>query len=104
MLFYRIGLEDYSERYYNSFVKKGFPSETCFETEFYNDYFVRKTTTASVILKYSDMVKSVETKNHFYFDYPQRNTVIIIQKDKCNSELIDFIRKKCYQLEQKMKD
>jgi len=39
------------------------------------------------------MVKSVDTKTHFYFDYPQRNTIIIIQKDKCDSELIDFIRK-----------
>ena len=101
MLFYKIGLQECCEKHVNSYLKKLGVTHILFETEFYENYFIRKSNNASFTIKYSDITRCVENETHFYFDYPQRNTIIIIQKNKCDSDLINFIRKKFNNLEKR---
>jgi len=93
MLIYKFRLGYFAEKTFNSYLKRGIV-DTNLETEFYEDYFIRKGKTASLIIKYSDITRIVENDTNFYLEYPQKNTVIIIQKNRCDLELISFIREK----------
>lgn len=103
MLIYKLELEKMAEKTFNSYLKKGL-SDTDIETEFYEDYFIRKGKTLSLTIKYTDISRRVENDTNFYLEYPIRNTVVIIQKNKCDLELINFIREKFNNLESHSKD
>ena len=103
MLIYKFRLEYFAEKTFNSYLKKGIV-DTNLETEFYEDCFIRKGETASLTINYSDITRIVENDTNFYLEYSQRNTVIIIQKNRCDLELISFIREKFNNLENHLGD
>lgn len=93
MINYKLRLEYYAEKVFNARKKQGI-ADTKIETEFYDDYFIRKGESISLTIKYSDICKCVETDTNFYLEYPQQNTIVILQKNSCDLELVSFIRKK----------
>ena len=103
MVLYRLGLEHFAEKAFNSYLKKGL-ADTNIETEFYEDYFVRKGESLSLNIKYSDITRCIENDPNFYLECPLRNLVIIIQKNRCDLELISFIREKFSNLENHLGD
>ncbi len=62
------------------------------ETKFYDTYFIRKDEKVSLKINYSEISRCVENDTNFYLKYPQRNKIIILQKNRCSLELINFIR------------
>ena len=104
MLFYKIGLEECCEKQIKSELKKLGVTDIYYETEFYEDYFIRKSENTSLTIKYSDITRCVENETHFYFYYAQRNSIIIIQKNNCDLGLINFIREKFSNLENHLGD
>ncbi len=103
MIIYKIRLEHYAEEAFNARKKQG-PIDTNFETEFYNDYFIRKSESISFTIKYSEISRCVENDTNFYLEYPQKNIVIILQKNRCDLDLISFIRKTFENLENHIGD
>lgn len=103
ILICKFRLEHLAEKSFDSYLKRGIV-DTNIETEFYEDYFIRKGTTASLTIKYSDITRTVENDTNFYLEYSQRNTIIIIQKNRCDLELISFIREKFNNLENHLGD
>lgn len=103
MVLYKIGLEHFAEKTFNSYLKKGLV-DTNLETEFYEDYFIRKGETVSLTIKYSDITRCIENDTNFYLEYPSRNLVTIFQKNRCDLELISFIREKFSNLENHLGD
>lgn len=98
MVIYRVYLDHFAEKVFNKRMKKGLEKGIS-ETEFYDDYFIRKSETITFTIKYSEIARCVETNTNFYFEYPLRNAVMIFQKNRCDLELINFIRKKFNNLE-----
>lgn len=98
MILYKVRLEHYSEQVFNARKKQGVV-DTKFETEFYDDYFIRKGKSITLTIKYSEISRCVETDTNFYLEYPKQNAVIIIQKNRCDLELISFIRQSFNNLE-----
>ncbi len=100
---YKVRLEFFSEK---EFIKrnKGKENSAVFETEFYDDYFIRKTKKSSLTISYSEISKYIENDTNFYLEYPDRKVIIIIQKNKCDNELINFIRSKFNNLENHLGD
>lgn len=103
MILYKVRLEYYSEQVFNARKKQGI-IDTNFEIEFYDDYFIRKGESITLTIKYSEINRCVENNTNFYLEYPKQNAVIIIQKNACNLELIDFIRKTFKNLENHLGD
>lgn len=103
LIYYKVRLEPVSEKIFNDRLKRG-EIDTHFETEFYEDYFIRKGEKITFKIDYSDISRCVENDTHFYLEYPQRNTIMIIRKNNCDLELINFIRKKFKDLENHLGD
>ena len=103
MILYKVRLEYYSEEVFNARKKKGL-IDTNFVMEFYNDYFIRKGESITLKVKYSEISRCVENSTNFYLEYPKQNTIIIIQKNRCDLELINFIRKSFDNLENYIKN
>lgn len=68
--------------------------DTEFSTEFYNNFFIRKGKTISRKLYYDEINRFVETKTNIYLSVENKNLIIILQKDKCSEELINFLNEK----------
>ena len=79
-------------------------AEASGENEFYEDYIIISHKKSSVTINYSEISRCVETDTNFYLEYPSKNTVIILQKNKCDLELINFIRSKFKNLENNLGD
>ena len=103
MILYKVRIEHYSEQVFNARKKQGV-IDTKFETEFYDDYFIRKGESITLTIKYSEISRCVENDTNFYLEYPKQNSVIIIQKNRCDLELISFIRKSFDNLENNIGD
>lgn len=103
LIFYRVRLEYFAEKIFNNREKRG-EINTNYETEFYEDYFIRKAEKFSLTINYSEISRCVENDTNFYLEYPLRNMVVILQKNKCDLELINFIRNKFKNLENKLGD
>lgn len=102
-IYYKTCLESVTERFQNNRIKKGM-AEASGENEFYEDYIIISDKKSSVIINYSEISRCVETDTNFYFEYPNKNIIIIIQKNKCDLELINFIRSKFKNLENNLGD
>lgn len=102
-IYYKTCLESVTERFQNNRIKKGM-AEASGENEFYEDYIIISDKKSSVTINYSEISRCVETDTNFYFEYPNKNIIIIIQKNKCDLELINFIRSKFKNLENKLGD
>lgn len=102
-IYYKNCLESVTERFQNNRIKKGM-AEASGENEFYEDYIIISDKKSSVTINYSEISRCVETDTNFYFEYPNKNIIIIIQKNKCDLELINFIRSKFKNLENNLGD
>lgn len=103
MIISKVRLEYFAEKLFNEMKKKN-NINTKFETEVYDDCFVKKSESMSLTIKYSDISKSVETDTNFYLEYPRQNSVIIIKKENCELDLINFIRKTFENMENHLGD
>lgn len=92
MIIYKVRLEHYAEQVFNARKKQGIV-DTKFEIEFHDNYFIKKSESISLTIKYSDISRCVENDTNFYLEYPTKNAIIILQKNRCDLELISFIRK-----------
>lgn len=103
LIYYKVRIEFVSEKV---FIKsnKGKEEYNNFENEFYEDYFIRKTKKSSLKINYSEISKCIENDTNFYLKYPDRKVIIIIQKNRCDNELINFIRAKFDNLENHLGD
>lgn len=98
MIIYKLRLEHYAEKSFNSMQKKG-KYDYDFHTEFYDDYFIRQGEIETLKINYNDIDCSIETDTNFYLRFSKKNRIIIIQKELCTLELINFIRSKFKNLE-----
>lgn len=98
MLLYKVRLENIAEKSFNTMKEKK-RIDTEFHTEFFEDYVVVSGETTSYKIKYSNIEKCVETDTNFYLKWGIKNIVIIIQKNQCEIELINFIREKFKKIE-----
>lgn len=89
MILYKVKLEHYGKKMYNP--KNG---EMEIHTEFYDDYFVRQGEIETLKINYNDITRCVETDTNFYLEFKKRNRIIIIQKNRCDLEIVQFIRQK----------
>ena len=96
-------LETVIERFQNNRIKKGMV-EVNHENEFYGNFFIVSGEKSSITIDYSEISRCVENDTNFYLEYPSKNTVIILQKNKCDLELINFIRSKFKNLENNLGD
>ena len=103
LIYYKVRLESMAEKVHNARLKRG-EIEVNFETEFYEDYFIRKGEKSSVTIDYSEITRCVENDTNFYLEYAKKNMIIIIQKNRCDLELISFIRNKFSNLENNLGD
>lgn len=91
MIIYKVRLEYFAEKSFDAMKKKN-NLITNFKTEVYDNYFIKKNESMSFTVKYSDISKCIETDTNFYLEYPQQNSIIIIKKENCELDLINFIR------------
>lgn len=103
MILYKVRLEHFAEKTFNSMQKKGI-SDTEIHNEFYDDYFIRQGEIETIKINYNDIDRCVETDTNFYLRFSKRNKIIIIQKNCCDLELISFIREKFKYLENRLGD
>ena len=69
------------------------------DTEFYEEYIIRITDIQTNKIFYSDIIRAIETSTNFYLKSKSLNVTIILQKGKCDLEIISFIREKLPNLE-----
>lgn len=98
MVEYKARLDYFAEKSFNALLNKG-GVDTNIHTEFYEDYLIRRGEFVTRKFNYSDLDKCIETDTNFYFKEEQRNLIIIIQKNRCDLELLNFIRSKFDNLE-----
>lgn len=103
MILYKVRLQNFAERSFNVMVKQG-RVDTEIHTEFYDDYFIRQGESTTYKINYSDIDRSIENDTNFYLKHSKKNLIIIIQKNKCSLELIDFIRETFNKLENRIGD
>ena len=103
LVYYKICLESVAERFQNNRIKKGL-AEVNHENEFYENFFIVSGEKSSLTINYSEISRCVENDTNFYLEYSTKNMVIILQKNKCDLELINFIRSRFKNLENNLGD
>ncbi|MGN0512030.1 MAG: hypothetical protein ACI4GE_10930 [Lachnospiraceae bacterium] len=91
LLFLKFRQDAIAEKIYNFSTKKRF-SDSNQIIEFYQDFLIRKGNTLSLTIQYCDIAQCVETETNFYLEIAQKNHFVIIQKNRCEEGLIQFIR------------
>ena len=81
------------EKYYKSLKKKKI-IDTDFHIEFYEEYLIRQSENKNITIYYCDINKCFETDTNFYLLFGRRKKVIIIQKDKCDLNLMNYLKTK----------
>lgn len=103
LILYKLKFDSYSKKVFNEEKMQGSIDEHL-EFEFYDDSFIKKGDFIKSIIKYSDISRCVEDNTNFYLEYLKQNEVIIIQKKGCELELINFIREKFNNVENRIED
>ena len=103
MIIYKVRLEHFAEKSFNATKKRG-GLDGEIHTEFYEDYFIRQGETTTYKMNYEDIDRCIENDTHFYLKNKKMNKIIIIQKNSCDLELINFIRSKFENLENNLGD
>ena len=91
LIVYKIRLRKMCEKQFNKELQKN-PIDTHYTIQFYEKYIIRKINNLSKKIEYKQITKVVETNTHFYLKIAKG--VIVIPKDKCESDLLEFIRSK----------
>ena len=99
MILYKVKLEYYASKIYNP---KNMESEI--HSEFYDDYFIRQGEVETLKIYYSDINRCIETDTNIYLEFKKRNKIVFIQKNRCELELIQFIRKKFSNIDNRLGD
>lgn len=99
----KVTLGSYAEQIFKNNQKKGL-SDTYIHTEFYEDYFIRQGETVAYKIKYSDIIKYIETPENIYMKSGKKNLIVIFQKSRCTPELIQFIGGKCSNIEKHFRE
>lgn len=71
-------------------IKKTKPEKVNYILSFYEDYLIRKTENTSIKFNYNKMKRLIETDDNFYLK--MNDLIIVIHKNTCDLELINFIR------------
>lgn len=103
MIMYKVRLEHFAEKAFNASKKRDTIDDEI-HIEFYEDYFIRQGQTTTYKMNYEDIDKCIENDTHFYLKNKKMNKIIIIQKNACDLELINFIRNKFKDLENHLGD
>ena len=98
----RIG--HYTERLYNHNKKKGLIEDSTIYTKFYDNYFTRQKKNRVLKFNYEDIYSFIETETNFYLKTKNNDITIIIQKNRCSSELIEFIRERFKNIKNNIED
>jgi len=93
MLVYKLRIKKMAEKTFIRTNKNG-TYDTEFSTQFYEEFFVRKGKSISRKINYEEINMFVETKTNIYMSVENKNLIIILQKDKCSEELIEFLNQK----------
>lgn len=95
----------YYKKNFNNVIEKDFKKNEVknninnnYSIDFFEDYLYLKNEVGAKNFYYKDIIRSVETDTNFYLENVDRN-IIIIQKNECELELINFIRDKLKELE-----
>ena len=99
MILYKVKLEYYAKKIFNP---QNMESEI--HSEFYDDYFIRQGEIETLKIYYSDINRCIETDTNFYLEFKKRNKVIFIQKNRCELQLIQFIREKFSNIDNRLGD
>lgn len=103
MIIFKVRLEHFAEKSFNATKKRG-GLDSEIHIEFYEDYFIRQGETTTYKMNYEDIDRCIENDTHFYLKNKKMNKIIIIQKNGCDLELINFIRRKFENLENNLED
>ena len=103
MITYKIRLEKNAEKSFNTMKeKKRIDAE--WNIKFFEDYFIEYGETTSCKMEYSDIERLIETDTNIYLKHGIKKIVIIIQKNKCEIELMNFIRQKFKNIEKDLEN
>ncbi len=103
MILYKVRLEHFAEKVFRAREQRG-EIEKNFQFEFYDDFFIRRGKKESITISYSEIHRCVENDTNFYLEYSSKNMILILQKNRCDLELINFIREKWKDLENHLGD
>lgn len=93
LIIVRLGLEKLIRLHLKHFrPKRKYKDE--YTIEFSDDGFKKIDDIYTYNFKYDDIRKCIETGTNFYFEIIKPKVILIIQKNECDLELIEFIRKK----------
>ncbi len=98
MIYCKVRIEHIVEKNFNTSYKKGVV-ELEHRIDFYEDYLIRRGKNIARKISYSRIEKCIETDTHFYLKDKLENLIVIIPKNECDLELINFIRKKFENIE-----
>ena len=93
MVICAVCLESLTEREFYR-LTKGKSYDSQFQFEFYDNYFILQGETTSSKFEYTEINSCLETDTDFYLSYNREKNIILLQKNKCDSKLIKFIREK----------
>lgn len=99
----KVTVGSYAEQIFKNNQKKGL-ADTHIHTEFYEDYFIRQGETIAYKIKYSDIIKYIETPENIYLKSGKKNLIVIFQKSQCTPEVIQFIGGRCSNIEKHLKE
>ena len=100
LIYCRVRLESLVQKEFYKMKRNG-EIDTKFEIEFYEDYFIRKGEKITYTINYSEITKCIDIDNNLYLEYPSRKAIFNIQKNKCDKELVDFLKTKISNYETK---
>lgn len=64
------------------------------KVEFYNDYLISIWPNLSIKINYKDIERLVENDTNVYLENGKNNVVIMLLKEKCNKDIIEFLKRK----------
>lgn len=64
------------------------------KVEFYNDYLIKFDPAITIKINYKDIERLVETETNVYLENGKNNMIIILLKEKCNKDIIEFLKRK----------
>ena len=83
-----LNIKNIAKKYYKKQMKDVIVKKKI-TTKFYNNYLIAIGDRSTIKINYSEIKKIKETNDNLYI---LEQTIIILQKDKCTKELIEFIR------------
>ena len=94
LIVYRLNLEKFTFKSFNKLLKKKNIDKLIIYFNFYEDYLTMEDKDATVKILYVDIDKIIETDDNFYLKCSRLNKTIIIIKKDCELELINFVKDK----------